>query len=139
MNYFFFFALLAAGAVHAAELPANVVTLIPKGFEVLSYAVGQLKLMLIVKTIWQSSIVLLTLYKRHLRALYLSLLAVPPHVTKADKKTSDYVRGMETDSVIYSPGDGQRPVPFAPRNRYAPSMPPSSVVAVQERPCVDAS
>jgi hypothetical protein len=40
--YELFFALLAAGVVHAAELPANVVKLIPKGFEVLSYAVGQL-------------------------------------------------------------------------------------------------
>jgi hypothetical protein len=42
MKYFFIFALLAARAVRAAELPANIINLIPKGFEVLSYAVGQL-------------------------------------------------------------------------------------------------
>jgi hypothetical protein len=41
-KYSFLLVLFAAGVVHAAELPANVVKLIPKGFEVLSYAVGQL-------------------------------------------------------------------------------------------------
>jgi hypothetical protein len=39
---YFFIALFAASAVHAAELPASIVKLIPKGFEVLSYETGQL-------------------------------------------------------------------------------------------------
>src|SRR3954452_11068289 len=41
-KYSFLLVMFAASVVHAAELPANVVKLIPNGFEVLSYAVGQL-------------------------------------------------------------------------------------------------
>lgn len=41
-KYSFLLALFAAGVVHAADLPANIVKLIPNGFEVLSYAEGQL-------------------------------------------------------------------------------------------------
>lgn len=42
MKYLFVLALFASGALRAAEFPANIVRLIPKGYEVLSYAVGQL-------------------------------------------------------------------------------------------------
>jgi len=42
MKRLFVFSLLAAGSVHAAELPASIARLIPNGFEVLSYEAGQL-------------------------------------------------------------------------------------------------
>lgn len=41
-SLFFISVVLAAGTVRAADLPANIVNLVPKGFEVLSYASGQL-------------------------------------------------------------------------------------------------
>jgi hypothetical protein len=41
-RYSFLIVLFLAGVVRAAELPANILKLIPKGFEVLSYAAGQL-------------------------------------------------------------------------------------------------
>lgn len=42
VKYSFLLVLFAMGVARAAELPLNILKLIPTGFEVLSYAVGQL-------------------------------------------------------------------------------------------------
>lgn len=42
IKYFLFLFCLQGGTVPAAELPTNIINLIPKGFQVLSYATGQL-------------------------------------------------------------------------------------------------
>jgi hypothetical protein len=42
VKYSFLLVLFAVGVVRAAELPPNILKLIPTGFEVLSYAMGQL-------------------------------------------------------------------------------------------------